>query len=255
MPLDYVVDAIDSVPEAFRGEYTERDGKFHLNVAGLEKTHVPRAALTSANNEAAQRRHALQAWETAVGGKTVEEIAALVTDFDSGKFNKGKTKEEFDAALAQHRTEAERKAAALAGERDTAYSVARKAIVDAGLLGALAKAKATQEGLAALPKLLGDRIELKFENGEAVQKILNPDGKTPMIGTGPDGFATFDDLMKAASKEYPSLFEGSGAGGGGTPAKGGTGGPGAQMTEAEFNALSAKDRAITAAKPGFKLVG
>jgi hypothetical protein len=30
-----------------------------------------------------------------------------------------------------------------------------------------------------LPKILGDRIELKFENGEPVRRILAPTAKTP----------------------------------------------------------------------------
>jgi hypothetical protein len=253
MALDFVVDSIDSVPEAFRGEYAEKDGKFHLNVAGLEKTYVPRSALTAANNEAAQRRHALNAWETAAGGKTHEEIASLLADIDAGKVGKGgKSKEEFDAALAQHKTESERKLTGLTQERDTAYGVARKAIVDAGLIGALTKVKATSEGLAVMPKILGDRVELKFENGEPNMKILNADGKTPMIGTGADGFATFDDLMKEVVKQYPSLFEGSGAGGGGTPSKGGK--PGEKtITRSDFEKLGPIERA-SKVKEGFKVV-
>jgi hypothetical protein len=104
MALPLIVDDITTVPEAFRGEYAEKDGKFSLSVTGLEKTYVPRDALTKANREAAERRHALTAWETAVAGRSVEDVQTLIADFDSGKFNKGKTKEEFDAALAQHKT-------------------------------------------------------------------------------------------------------------------------------------------------------
>lgn len=255
MPLELVVEDINSVPEAFRSEYTEKDGKFQLALTGLEKTYVPRDALTKANNEAAQRRHALAAWETAVAGKSVEDVQTLIADYDAGKFNKGKTKEEFDAALTQHKTAAEQKIAALATERDTAYNAARKAIVDGELKGALANAKATKTGLAMLPKILGDRVELKFENGEPVRRILAADGKNPMIGTGSDGFATLDDLMKDVVKTYPDLFEGSGGGGGGAPQKGG-GGSGSNnvIAKADFDALSAKDRAAKAAQPGFKLV-
>jgi urate oxidase len=47
-------------------------------------------------------------------------VQTLIADFDSGKFNKGKTKEEFDAALAQHKTAAERRSATMTIERDTA---------------------------------------------------------------------------------------------------------------------------------------
>jgi hypothetical protein len=253
MALPLIVDDITTIPEAIRGEYAEKDGKFTLSVTGLEATYVPRDALTKANREAAERRHALTAWETAVAGRSVEDVQTLVADFDSGKFNKGKTKEEFDAALAQHKTQSERQIAAVTGERDTAFGVARKAVVDGGLKGALASAKATKTGLAMLPKILGDRIELKFENGEPVQRILNADGKSPMIGTGADGFATLDDLMKEAVKTYPDLFEGSGAGGGGAPHKSGGGGA-KTWTQAEFNAATPKDRAAKMTD-GYSIVG
>jgi hypothetical protein len=70
MPLDLIVDTIDAVPEAFRGEYTEKEGKFHLAVTGLEKTYVPRDCADQGEQRSGQRRHALNAWETAVAGKT-----------------------------------------------------------------------------------------------------------------------------------------------------------------------------------------
>jgi hypothetical protein len=254
MALPLIVDDITTVPEAFRGEYAEKDGKFSLSVTGLETIYVPRDALTKANREAAERRHALTAWETAVAGRSVEDVQTLIADVDSGKFNKGKSKEEFDALLAQHKTVAEQKITALATERDTAYGVARKAVVDGGLKGALANAKATKEGLALLPKILGDRIELKFENGEPLQRILAADGKSPMAGTGSDGYATMDDLIKDVTKAFPSLFEGSGAGGGGAPHKNGGGGGAKTITSAEFDALPAKDRAARMAE-GYTIAG
>ncbi|MGJ5032347.1 hypothetical protein ACQR1I_36300 [Bradyrhizobium sp. HKCCYLS2038] len=257
MPLELIVEDINTVPEPFRGEYAEKDGKFHLAVNGLTNLYAPREALTKANREAAERRHALTAWETAVGGRSVEDVQTLIADIDSGKFAKGgKSKEEFDAILAQHKTASEKTLKAAQDERDTAYNVARKALVDGELKSALAAAKATKTGLAMLPKLLGDRIELTFENGEAVRKILAPDGKTPMVGNGPDGYATLDDLMKDVVKSFPDLFEGSGAGGGGGPVKpgGGSGGGVKTWTRAEFDAASPKDRAARM-NEGYQIAG
>lgn len=254
MALPLTVDDINAVPEAFRGEYAEKDGKFTLSVTGLETIYVPRDALTKANREAAERRHALNGWETIANGRAPEEIGSILADFDSGKLSKGKSKEEFDALLTQHKKASDTTIATLTSERDTAYGVARKAVVDGGLKGALANAKATKEGLALLPKILGDRIELKFENGEPVQRILAADGKSPMIGTGSDGYATMDDLIKDVTKAFPSLFEGSGAGGGGVPHKNGGNGGNKTITSAEFNALSAKDRAAKMAD-GYTIAG
>ena len=44
----------------------------------------------------------------------------------------------------------------------------------------------------------------------------------PMAGTAAGGVATIDDLVQEAVKSFPALFEGTGAGGGGTPPKQGS---------------------------------
>jgi hypothetical protein len=147
-------------------------------VTGLEKTYVPRDALTRANNEAAQRRHALTAWETAAParrrGSADADCRFRLRQVQQGQDERGIRRRPC-AAQDRRRT----KIAAWNGERDTAFGAARKAIVDGELKGALATAKATKTGLAMLPKILGDRIELKFENGEPVRRIMAADGKTP----------------------------------------------------------------------------
>jgi hypothetical protein len=38
MALDLIVDKIDGLSEPLRGLYVEKEGKFHLDVAGLEDT-------------------------------------------------------------------------------------------------------------------------------------------------------------------------------------------------------------------------
>ena len=42
-------------------------------------------------------------------------------------------------------------------------------------------------------------------------QIPPADGVTPMVGSGQDGLATFDDLVKEAATQYPSLFQTNGA--------------------------------------------
>src|SRR5690606_9273044 len=110
------------------------------------------------------------------------------------------------------------------------------------VMGALTKAKATAEGVDLLTERLGKRIHFETVDGKRKIQIMQADGSTPMAGSGADGAATFDDLVKEAVKTWPSLFEGSGAGGSGAPNKGGK--PGDKtITRAEFDKLGPIERA------------
>jgi len=242
MALQAVVDSIDAVPEALRGEYAEKDGKFYLNLEGgdaLPFVAGLRTALDTERNVNKTTKEAIAAWKKI--GKTPEEIADLVKAKNEAEEKAAREAGNFDGILKQHQTKWDGERTTLQSERDGALSVARSAVVDSNLKSALAGAKATAEGFAALPKLLGDRVKTDFVNGEFTTTILQADGKTPMIGSGANGTATFDDLVKDAVKTFPSLFEGSGAGGGGKSPKD-AGGSGKTITRTEFEALSHTDK-------------
>src|SRR6266581_8541859 len=75
MPLAQTVDSLDSIPEAARGAYVEKDGKFHLDfevpdVEGLKKHNK------TLSDESAARRLKLAAWEKL--GKSPEEIDEML---------------------------------------------------------------------------------------------------------------------------------------------------------------------------------
>lgn len=251
MPLALEVASLDTVPEAFRGEYTEKDGKYHLNVDGLPDVAGLKRAFEFERglNEAASKKVA--AWEKL--GVSPDDIQKRLDDerkkaeeaaLKAGKFDEvlathlGKAKQERDAAEA-----------ILAKERDSALGVARQAIISTSLTNALTKADATAEGLIALPKLISDRVKLDFDNGVAVQSILEADGKTPMVGSGPGGLATFDDLVKEAIKSFPSLFKSSNAGGGGKQPQHNPGGSGVTK-KSDFK--SPQDRAAYVTQYGIE---
>ena len=75
MPLAAIVESIDSVPEAFRSEYTEKDGKFHLNVEGLEDTGALKLTLQKERDARKALEKDVAAWKKL--GKTPDEIAEL----------------------------------------------------------------------------------------------------------------------------------------------------------------------------------
>ena len=255
MALAAVVESIDTVPEALRGEYTEKEGKFYLNIEGVDNHHAV-GGLKNALKSERDANKALKDLKTKYDalGLTHDEIEALIAKDTESVTKALKQKGDFDGLLKQHQTKWEGERKSLSERAEGAESAARVAIVDASITTGLNKAKATIEGMALLPAILGKRVDLKIVNGKPVHKILNADGEA-MAGTASDGFATYDDLIAEAKKSFPSLFEGSGAGGGGTPRKGGGGGGDVIYTQAEFDALDAKGRAAAATKPGFKIVG
>lgn len=47
---------------------------------------------------------------------------------------------------------------------------------------------------------MGDRVALDIADEKRTIRILQADGKTPMVGSGPTGLATLDDLVQEAVK-------------------------------------------------------
>lgn len=246
MPLALVVDSLDTVPETLRTEYTEKDGKFHLNVDGLPDVTGLKSALESERKMNKGVKDKIAAWEKL--GKSPDEISEMLEAERVKAEDALKKAGKFDEVLAQHlgKAKQERDEAVSAAEkqRDSALSIARNAIMKSDLGAALVKGKATDEGMKALPKLLGDRIKIEFSDaGEATFTIMEADGNTPMVGSGKGGLATYDDLVAAAKKEFSSLFEGTGGGSGTDPNGLRRDAGGKTMTRKEFDALGPLERA------------
>lgn len=257
MPLALEVATLESVPEAFRGEYTEKDGKFHLNVDGLPDVAGLKSALASERGLNKAAKDKVAAWEKL--GVSPEEIETRLADERTKAEEALKKAGKFDEVLATHLGNAkkERDTAVSTAEkqRESALNIARRAVIGTSLSTALVKAKATPEGLDLLGERLGKRVKLEFDdNGEATSTIMELDGKTPMVGSGPGGLATYDDLVKEATKNFLSLFEGSG-GGSGTDPKGQRRDAGGKvLTRAEFNALSPADQRQKVTVEKYKIV-
>lgn len=253
MALAAVVDTIDTIPEALRTEYTEKDGKFYLNVDGLDNHHGVTGLKTALGSER-QANKALKDLKAKYDslGLSHEEIEALISKDATAAAEALRKKGDVEGILKQHQTKWEKEKGELTAALDGANTAARVAIVDASITSALGKAKVTPEGAALLPAILGKRVDLTIANGKPVHKIVQADGETAMAGSGSDGLATYDDLIAEAKKSFPSLFEGTGAGGGGTPPKGGQGGA-KTISRGEFEKLGPVERAEKI-RGGFKLV-
>jgi hypothetical protein len=180
-------------------------------------------------------------------GRTAAEDAMK----KAGKFDEllAQHRKESGDVLTQHKTTWEKERDALIRERDAANSLANSSVIKHDLGAALAKGKVTQEGMALLTDVLSRRVDFQTVDGARKYEIKTPDGKGPMAGSNSDGLATFDDLVKEAVKTYPSLFEGSGAGGSGMDPKGARRDAGGKtITRAEFEKLDVFKRAETVQK-------
>lgn len=214
MALNLIVDSLDEIPEAARGAYVEQDGKFKLDFE-VDDNSALKGALQKERAENKAMKDAVRAWEQL--GMSREEIDEILRKNAADAENALKKKGDFDGILKQHQDKWAKERAALETELNAAKASERGAVVGERVLGALAKANATQEGTDLLPERLAARIKFETVDGNRVLKILSDDGVTPMAGSGADGTATIDDLVREAMSKYPSLFKGSGAGGGGKP--------------------------------------
>src|ERR1043166_8043800 len=195
MPLALVVEDITKVPEAFRGEYAEKDGKFHLNVDGLEDTAGLKSALkkerdaaAKASKDAKELAAKVAKWESL--GKTDAEIQEMLDKAAAAETEAAKKRGDFDALLASTKANHEKALAdaqkkwtgekeALEKEMNLAKAVERNAIVETRVTNALTKHKSTAEGLDLLTERLGKRIKFETVDGERQIQILQDDAKTP----------------------------------------------------------------------------
>lgn len=245
MPLKLIVEALDEVPEAFRGEYEADGEKFKLKVEGGEDVTGLKSALDKERKDRKELAKKIKAWEAL--GKTAEEISEMLTAADDDAATKNNNKGDTDALLKQHQGKWEKERADLLKRAEVAESSERRAVVSTQLLSALGKLGATEEGLDLLPERLSGRIKYTIEDDERVIQIVQADGKTPLAGASKDGTATFEDLAKEAMAKWPSLFKASGTSGSGTRPNQGAGGSGGQLKR---SAMGAKEKSEYIEKHG-----
>ncbi|MBB4391827.1 hypothetical protein [Bradyrhizobium sp. ERR14] len=77
------------------------------------------------------------------------------------------------------------------------------------LSAALRNANVSPEGDELLIGRLQRRLAIDTVDGKRVVSILAEDG-TPLVGKGPRGLATIDDLMRETTVKFPSMFNGRG---------------------------------------------
>ena len=255
MALALTVDKIDAVPEALRTLYAEHEGKFKLQVDGLEDTTGLKTALEKERQavkdaKAASKQalaDALKPYEGLGDPVKVRELMAQFEDADEAKLI-AQGKSGVDQIIAK-RTEKQR--VQLQKEVDAAKAAEKAAqgvaeTFKSRVLDNHIRAAAAKAGLhpfAVEDALLRARAIFSLnDKGDAIQAgadgapVLGKDGKTSF------GPAEWLDAMKESAPHwFPAGGSGGGAGG-----SGGAGAGGKTITRAAFDSLSTAEKSKAA---------
>lgn len=246
--LAMTVEKLDGVPEAQRALYVEKDGKFHLDVSGIEDTGTLKATLQKERDARAAADKKAKDLATQYEGIDATKVRELMAQFENAEeaelIKKGK--EGIDLIVSK-RTEkavkdAQKMIDAAVKKAEQAQGVAKKfmdRVLDNHVRAAAAKAgvhaSAVDDAMLRAKSIFsvddeGNAVQLK--DGEVV---VGKDGKTPFgIGEWVEG------MKESAPHWFPAGSTGGNAGGG----KGNAGMR--TMTRAAYEATPLEERPVLA---------
>ena len=246
LPLS--VDKLDTVPEAQRSLYVEKDGKHVLDVTGLEDTSGLKSALEKERQAVKDAKAAARALEAQFAGidpvKVKEMMARLDQDGEAALIAAGKLDEVITKRTEKLRVELQKQVDAAHAEAKAAAGRAGKfsqRVLDNHIRAAAAKAGLHTH--AVEDALFRARTMFTLtEDGDAVQ--LDADGK-PVLGK--DGKSNFTpaEWMESMKETAPHWFPAGSSGGGGAGSGSGAGGA-KVISRSAFNALSADEKSVIA---------
>lgn len=233
MPLNYTVGSLDTIAPEHQCLYVEREGTFYLDVDADEMLAVHASGLKKALETERANNKLIKAL-----GRAPSELAALIADAETVSEKLAAmdtTVQQREASWALEKAELESK---IATSKKSEIGIIRDVLLETGL----DRAKATAEGKSLLKDMLADRVRLDVDGENRTLTILTEDGAPKLNAAGKP--ATFADLVADSIKAYPSMFEGTGAGGGGKQPNGGARTNRERvLSRGEFNALSPREQA------------
>lgn len=215
--LKLVVDSLDDLDETARTLYVERDGKFHLDVDGVEDTSGLKSALQKERKEREARERQVKAWERL--GKSPEEIEELLEAQRKADEEKATKAGEWEKLRAQmnekHQAELAKKDEALAAMRRRLEAE----LVDAKAVAAIAAAK-------GVPELLLPHVQRHVKVDDDFNVLVVDAKGDPRVNSKGEPLTIADLVSEMRQSDlYGRAFEGSGqTGSGKQPDK--AGGPG-----------------------------
>ena len=225
MAFKLIIDSLDDVDEDSRRLYVEKDGKFVLDVEGLDDVSKLSKDLRSTRAEAAAKRKQLETWEKL--GKTPEEIQELMAQYEKDQEDKLRTAGQWDALKAQmndkHAKELKAKDDLLASRETELNNMKRsleRHLSEAQATAAIAKHKGVPTLL--LPHVL-KHVKVEEQDGNYSIKVVDDKGD-PKVDAKGNPLSVEEFVGELRSNEvFSRAFDGNGQSGGGSP-PGGDGG-------------------------------
>lgn len=220
MALEFTVDNLDNVPEELRGYYIEKEGKYHLDVSGLEDTKGLKSALQKEREAHSKLEKETKTWASL--GKTPEEIADLIKSHEDAEKAKAEKAGDWEKLKAQMNESHAKEIAAKDEQLANLRQALETNLIDAQATSAIAAAKGVPELL--LPHVKA-HVKVVEENGKYTVAVVDAKGDPRINGKGePLTISDFVTEMKQ-NEIFGRAFEGSGQTGSGklpTNAGGGT---------------------------------
>lgn len=218
MALKSILSSLEGLPADVAKEYTEKDGKFYLDIEGLDE-HPGVGALKRAKDHEKGLRQTAENKLKEAEDKVVE-LTGTVEGLQSGAVPKA----DYDALKKSFDTKAAEQQAAFDKKYGTLQGLVNKHMLDGE---ALRMATEISTAPALLVPHIRSRLALEEVNGELTIQVLDTEGK-------PSAHST-TDLRKEllSNKAFAPILIGSKASGSG--AGGGSGGGGASKKLSEMN--------------------
>lgn len=226
MSLKAVVETIDVVPEAVRGFYQEKDGKFILqvepvdglaleDVTGLKTTLGKELTLRKKLEKDVTKFKDIDPDKAREALAKLEELGSLDPAKEADKIANTK----FEAAKAQLLERHNGELQARDGKIGKLTKTVENLLIDQSATAALAAAKGSVDLL--LPIVQRNTRVRENDDGSYVVEVIDKSGNA-RIANGKGDLMTIEDLVQELrqSEAFGRAFESSGQSGGGTPPAG-----------------------------------
>lgn len=189
--LKTVVDSLDGIEEQYRGLYEEKDGKYILQIEGVD-SHPSVVALKNGHMNSKRERDEAKRQLAELKKK----LEAVPEDFDADEWHRLRSEEEarrsdpdnkdvrkqieaataavksqYEARLAKAKKDAEAALAEIKAEKESLEADLRGALVDDGLTKALVKVGVKPTLLRAAKRMFDADVEVVIEDGKRVARM------------------------------------------------------------------------------------
>jgi hypothetical protein len=228
MALKLTLDTLDGVDEGQKTFYVERDGKFHLDVDGIEDT----AGLKSALDKERARARDFEKKYGQLKDVDPEEYTKLKKEAEERAALDAEKKGQFDTLKNQLVEKHTKEISLKDGEISAMTKALENYLVDANATAAIAEAKGVPALL--LPHVKAS-VRVVKDGDEYVVQVVDKAGN-PRISDSKGTPMTIPDLVAEMKKSdvFGRAFEGSGASGGGSQRSAGGGSSDKSISRAQF---------------------